>query len=380
MRPARAGGTVHLKAGPLPGREPAVKHCDRRQWVGLWGGLSAGLLLGAVPARALAQTVSQAPAPPRAPRLSATRLVIAVEQRPALAYLPLTVAQRLGYFETEGLDVEIRDMTEPGSAMKAVQAQTVHLVCGSFSQLLAASRVRAFLLQSRTPQIVVGVSRKALPHYREVADLAGRRIGVQTGHSTARAVVRRVLEQGGLDLSRVELVPQANPFAAVQAFRNGVIDAISFTDPVITQLELLGELRVVADTRTLRGSTEVFGGPMPSICLGAPIDFIAQFPRLCQAVSDAMVHALKWLQTAGVTDIIRVVPESHFQGDRALYLAAFERMRESWTPDGLMPSEGPLIALRAMAMGDDAALPDPQELQRSYTNDFARKSKARFRA
>ena len=55
-------------------------------------------------------------------------------------------------------------------------------------------------------------------------------------------------------------------------------------------------------------------------------------------------------------------------------------MRESWAPDGLMPAEGPLTALRAMAMGDEAPLPEVQELQRSYTNDFARKSKARFRA
>lgn len=317
---------------------------------------------------------------PPPPRLSSTRLVISVEQRTPLAYLPLTVAQRLGYFEAEGLDVEVRDLPEPGSALRAVQTQAAHLVCGSFSQLLTAPRVRAFVLHSRTPQIVVGVSRKTLPSYREVADLAGRRIGVQAGHATGRAVVRRVLEQGGLDLSRVELVPQPNPFAAVQAFRNGAIDAISFADPVVTQLELLGELRVVADTRTLRGSTEVFGGPMPSVCLGASVDFLTQFPRLCQAVSDATVHALKWLQTAGVTDIIRVVPESHFQGDRALYLAAFERMRESWTPDGLMPADGPLVALRAMAMTEDAALPDAQELQRSYTNDFARRSKVRFRA
>lgn len=246
-----------------------MHNCDRRQWLGL----SAGLLLGSGTTRA--QTAPPLPlqTPIATPvRLSSTRLVITVEQRPALAYLPLTVAQRLGYFEAEGLNVEVRDMTEIGGALRAVQAQAAHLVCAPFSQLLTTSRFRAFVLHSRTPQIVVGVSRKTLPQYREVSDLAGRRIGVQAGHSTGRAVVRRVLEQGGLDLARVELVPQANPFAAVQAFRNGAIDAISFADPVITQLELLGELRVVADTRTLRGSTEVFGGPMPSVCLGAPID------------------------------------------------------------------------------------------------------------
>lgn len=344
-----------------------MDNCDRRRWIRLGAGLALGA--GMVPARA------HTPA-----RLTTTRLVIAVEQRAALAYLPLTVAQRLGYFEAEGLNVEVRDLIEPGSALRAVQTHASHLVCGPFSQLLTAARMRSFVLQSRTPQVVLGVSRKIIPAYREVTDLAGKRIGVQSGQSAGKAVARRVLEKAGLDLGQVELVALANPFAAVQAFRNGVVDAISFSDPVITQLELLGELRVVADTRTLRGSTEVFGGPMPSICLGAPIDFIAQFPRLCQAAADAVVHALKWLQTAGVSDIIRAVPESHFQGDRALYLAAFERMRESWTPDGLMPAEGPLTALRAMAMGDEAPLPDLGELQRSYTNDFARKSKLRFRA
>lgn len=344
-----------------------MNNCDRRQWIRLGTGLALGA--GLVPVRA------QMPV-----RLTSTRLVIAVEQRNSLAYLPLTVAQRLGFFEAEGLDVEVRELTEQGSALRAVQTQAAHLVCGPFSQLLTASRMRSFVLQSRTPQIVVGVSRRTLPAFRSVADLAGRRIGVQSGHAAGKAVARRVFEKAGLEPGQVELVALANPFAAVQAFRNGAIDAISFADPVITQLELLGELRVVADTRTLRGSTELFGGPMPSICLGAPIEFIAQFPRWCQAVADAMVHALKWLQTAGVTDIIRAVPESHFQGDRALYLAAFERMRESWAPDGLMPAEGPLTALRAMAMGDEAPLPEVQELQRSYTNDFARKSKARFRA
>mgnify|MGYP006203206331 CR=1 FL=1 len=236
------------------------------------------------------------------------------------------------------------------------------------------------MVQGRAPQVVLGASIKTLNSFSNAADLRGRRIGMRANDHACQQVLRLVTGRAGLRDDDVQVLMQPNPQAALQAFRNGQIDALCFTDPTITQLEQLGELRVVADTRSLRGTNDVFGGPMPSVCLGAPIDFIAQFPRLCQAVSDAMVHALKWLQTAGVSDIIRAVPESHFQGDRALYLAAFERMRESWTPDGLMPSEGPLIALRAMAMGDDAALPEPQELQRSYTNDFARRSKARFRA
>ena len=65
--------------------------CDRRQWAALL----AGLWLGAGPLRAAAQASPfQAPSPaPRVSRISSTRLVIAIEQRSALAYLPLTVGQ-----------------------------------------------------------------------------------------------------------------------------------------------------------------------------------------------------------------------------------------------------------------------------------------------
>ena len=103
-------------------------------------------------------------------------------------------------------------------------------------------------------------------------------------------------------------------------------------------------------------------------------------PKHCQAITDAMVHALKWLQTAGPSDLIRIVPETYFLGDRALYLAAFSRARESWTPDGLMPEAGPQTTVRMLAHFDDAQMLQRVNLDRTFTNEFAQKSKARFRA
>ncbi|MCY1536419.1 hypothetical protein D9M68_718770 [compost metagenome] len=93
-----------------------------------------------------------------------------------------------------------------------------------------------------------------------------------------------------------------------------------------------------------------------------------------------MVHALKWLQTAGPSDIIKVVPERYFLGDRALYLAAFSRAREAWAPDGLMPEDGPATAARMLAYFDPSTQLQRVDLARTFTNDFARKAKARFKA
>jgi NitT/TauT family transport system substrate-binding protein len=103
-------------------------------------------------------------------------------------------------------------------------------------------------------------------------------------------------------------------------------------------------------------------------------------PNTCQALTHAMVHGLKWLQTAGPGDIIKTVPESYLLGDRALYLASFNKMRESISPDGVMPDEGPATALTAMGHYDPALRVAKVNVSKTYTNEFAQRAKVRFRA
>ncbi len=320
----------------------------------------------------LSELRAQLVQPPSAPLpRNAPKLVIAVDNRTDFSCLPLTIADRLGYFASEGVDVEVRDFAEASQAMQALLSGAAHALSAPYSSAIAwqmrGQSLQSFVLQGRTPQIVVGVSTKTFAHYRQLSDLRGRRVGVQAIGSPAHRVAHAVFSRGGLRSDEVQFVAMPNAWAAVSAFRNGALDAISYTDPTVTQLEQAGELKVVADTRSVRGNADVFGGPMPSACLCATSGFLTQFPRASQAMTDAMVHALKWLQ-------------SYFQGDRSLYLAAFNRAREAWSPDGVMPAEGPEIAARLVAQFDEPGSMDRFDLASTFTNVFARKAKARFRA
>jgi NitT/TauT family transport system substrate-binding protein len=78
--------------------------------------------------------------------------------------------------------------------------------------------------------------------------------------------------------------------------------------------------------------------------------------------------------------LIKTVPDHYFQGDRALYLASFMKVRGSLSPDGLMPAHGAQAALQALLMLNPALRVDRTGLLRSYTNEFARKAKDRFKA
>lgn len=312
------------------------------------------------------------------------KLTIAVGGKSAFYYLPLTIAEQLGYFKAEGLQVEIDDFAGGSKALQAVVGGSADVCSGAFEHTIAlqskGQMYTAFVLQGRAPQIVLGVSTKTLPGYQALAELRGKKIGVSAPGSSTNMVADMVLARGGIKPSDVSFIGVGVSGGALTALRAGQIDAISNVDPVITMLEQKGEIKIISDTRTLKGTQQLFGGPMPAGCLYASAEFIEKNPATCQALANAIVHGLKWLQTAGPGDIIKTVPESYLLGDRALYLAAFEKIREAISPDGMIPTEGPRTALRALTSFDPTIHADRIDLARIYTNQFALRAKERFKA
>lgn len=348
---------------------------DRRNWCRL----CATAMLGSALPAAHAQ---RAPGTPVRPRSGA--VVVAVDHRSSFCYLPLTIADRLGYFAAEGLDVQLREFADVEQSVQAVRSGEAQLYSGPYSSTIALHArglmFQSIVLQGRAPQIVLGVSQKAMPHYRELRDLRGKRVGVPSLGSGPHRTSRLLLAKAGILANEVQYVALPSASAALSACRSGQIEAICYTDPVITALEQGADVRVVADTRTVQGNADVFGGPMPAGCLIAPDEFVTAQAKQSQAMADAMVHALKWLRTAGPSDIIKTVPEPYFAGDRALYLAAFSRAREAWAPDGVMPDEGPGTAVRTLARLNEGGAVQRVDLTRTFTNEFAKRSKAKFRA
>ena len=312
------------------------------------------------------------------------KLGIAVGSKASLENLPLTIADRLGYFASEGLEVEIHDLGSGVKALQSVVGGTDDVVAGAFEQTINLQRknqfFRAFVLLGRAPQIAVGVCTKTMSFYKTVADLKGRKIGIALAGSMAQTVARSVLARGGVVPSDVHFVELASVGAAVSAVRSGQLHAISCTEPLMTVLEQRADVRIIADTRSLSGTQELFGGPMPAACLYASAEFLQKNPKTIQALTHAIVHALKWLQTASPSDLIKAVPEAYQLGDRSLYLASFNKVREAIAVDGLIPEEGSKTALRVVGRLDSSIKLDQIDLARTFTNEFARKAKDKFRA
>ena len=312
------------------------------------------------------------------------KVTIAVAGKAACHYLPLTIAAQLGYFRAEGLDVSIMDFSDEAGVFQSLGAGGTEVVSGAYEHIInlqgRGQSLQSFVQLSRAPQIALGVSVKTMPGFRAHSELRGKRIGVSAPGSSSHTVARTVLRRAGLVEGDVTYVGVGMAAGALVALRSGQIDAISNVEPVMTMLEQKGEVKIISDTRTLQGTLEVFGGLMPAGCLCAPMEFVQSHPATCQALADAIVRSLKWLRTAGPGDIIRTVPDSYLLGDRSLYLASFNKVVEAFSLDGVMTQEGSLTAFRALADGSTAVRADRVNLAQTFTNQFALRSKERFKA
>jgi NitT/TauT family transport system substrate-binding protein len=109
----------------------------------------------------------------------------------------------------------------------------------------------------------MGVSTRAMPATAtwRPARQAHRRVDARFVHQHGR---QHGAARGGVKALEVSFVGVGMSASALAALRSGQIDAMSNTEPVMTMLEQKGDVKIISDTRTLKGTQEVFGGPMPA--------------------------------------------------------------------------------------------------------------------
>lgn len=309
---------------------------------------------------------------------------IAVGGKAAFYYLPLTVAEQLGYFKDEGLNVRISDFKGGSAALRAVVGGSADVVSGAYEHTINLQSKKqyfqAFALEGRLPQIVLGVATSKMANFHSFKDLKGMKIGVTAPGSSTNNLVKQLLTKAGLDPdTSVSIVGVGAGATAVAAIKSGEIDALSNVDPVMTKLEREGDIRIVADTRTLKGTKDVWGAPLPAGCLYAPREFVQRNPNSVQALTNAIVRADKWIAKASATDVIKVVPEAYLLGDRALYMFTFDNVKEAISPDGIISDAGAIATLAALRNFIPSVKGADIDLSMTYTNEFAKKANAKYK-
>jgi len=311
------------------------------------------------------------------------RIVLAVGGQTTLYYLPLAIAERLGYFRDEGLSVEIQDFPGGAKALQALIGGSADVVSGAFEHTIVmqtmAQKLQAFVLQGTNPGLQLGIVAARAPGYSWPKDLKGMRVGVSAPGSSTHMLVNHLLASVGLTPDDVSIVGVGTGAQAVAAVRSGELDAISSVDPVMTLLERQGLIKVVHETTTVKGAREVFGGSLLAACLYAKKTFVEANPKTVQALANAIVRALIWLRTATPEQVAQAVPPEYLLGDRQLYLDAFKRVRLTYSTDGRIDAKAVKMSYEVLLKHNPAVRRAPVLfLEQTHTNAFVDKALARY--
>ena len=335
--------------------------------------LIVAMLAAALPFSALAQSK------PEKPKVS-----IAVGGKAAFYYLPLTIAERLGYFKDEGLDVEISDFEGGSKALQAVVGGSADVVSGAWENTIDQQpkglQLQGFVLEGRYPMICLALAKSKAANYKSPKDLKGMKIGVSAPGSSTNRMVLHMLAKDGLKGDDVSIIGVGTSAGVVAAITSGQVDAVSNLDPVIAKLEKMRAVVIIADTRTAKGTEAVFGTTdMPAGALYAPISFIQKNPNTVQALTNAMVRALIWIQKATPEDVVASVPPEYLLGDKDAYVASFVKLKDAYSPDGLFTEAGAQNTLKYLAAFNPAIKPADIKLAQTFDNSYAQKALAKYK-
>ncbi len=335
-------------------------------------------LLAAIAAACLVLTspfaLAQAPEKPK--------LQIGVGGKSLFYYLPLTIAERQGYFKAEGLDVEVLDFPGGAKALQALLGGSVDIVSGAYehtiSQQAKGQNIEALFLQGKYAGIVLGMSKAKAAQYKSPKDLKGMKIGVTAPGSSTNMFVNILLAKDGLKPDSVAIIGVGATAGAVAIMKRGEIDAISNLDPVVTMLESGGDIVPVVDTRTAKGMRDVYQGTYAAGCIYVPVDFAKKYPNTAQAVVNAMMRALRFIQNSTPDQIVAAVPPDYYS-DKALYKSALEKNLETYKHDGSISLEAGRNVARDLKLFDPTMQNANVDVAKTINMTFQQKAAQKYK-
>jgi NitT/TauT family transport system substrate-binding protein len=312
----------------------------------------------------------------------AERVAFGVGSAPgASVYIQVDVAKALGYFEQEGVEVQLQHFKGGSVAGAALVGGSVEVSANAMDHVVKAKRqgkelrlIASFTHLPGTPMVVNIKHRKEI---KTPKDLKGRPLGVTAPGSATDLLTRFVLHKEGIKPEEVKIIGVGtNSMPA--ALENDQVHAAMGVDPWVTQIVKRGKGYILVDFRTEKDTRAVFGGPYQFTGLLARQDVIEKRPDTIQRLANALVRTNRWMAANPVEKWAEVLP-ADLVGDKAVWIESMKAAREMFTADSLPTREGVTSLLQAFEV--TGQIPEATKMNPDTLIDtrFVRKALERYR-
>lgn len=173
----------------------------------------------------------------------ATDLTVqAGSSNPSAVYMPVYIAQKVGFFEKEGLNVTLRYSNGGPLAAQLVSSGDADIAHIVFTPVILGhgnGLKGKFFYQTYTHMMYfVGVPKDS--KIKSAADLEGKKIGVFNMGSAAVYVTKSTAKAAGVDPSTLQFIPVGVGPQALAALQSGQVNALGLWDAVYATYEAAG--------------------------------------------------------------------------------------------------------------------------------------------
>ena len=309
---------------------------------------------------------------------AADKVTLMVGGYEKIIYLPAKLAERLGYFKDEGLDVELLNEGAGVDAENEMLAGAVQGVVGFYDHCVdlqtKGKYIESVVQMGHAPGEVELVSSK-YPAVKSMADLKGKTLGVTGLGSSTNFLTQFLMVKAGVPVGQFTSSPVGAGSTFIIAMQQDKIQGGMTTEPTISRLIKTNQARVLVDLRTRESTTAALGGTYPAASLYMPTAWVESHKPVVQKLANAFVKTLRYINTHSAADIAAQMPKDFFVGDRDGYVKALETGKGMFTVDGVMPKGGPETVLSVLSTFSPNLKGKSIDLSKTWTSEFVSKVK-----
>lgn len=304
------------------------------------------------------------------------KVIIMVGGMEKIIYLPAKLAEQLGYYKAEGLNVELQNEPAGVDAETQLIAGQVQGVVGFYDHTIdmqaQGQNMQSVVQFSRAPGEVILVSTKNAAGVKSMKDLKGQTIGVTGLGSSTSFLSQYLMVKNRVPLGQFSLLAVGAGNTFIAAMEQNQIQAGMTTEPTISRLLKTGEARILVDMRNELSTKIALGGTYPAACLYMQTEYINTHKDVVQKLANAYVKTLRYIATHTGAQIAAQMPKDYTVGDVQAYVKAMNDGKRMFTKDGVMPADGPKTVLNVLAGFKPSLKGKNIDLSKTYTTEFVR--------
>lgn len=295
-----------------------------------------------------------------------------IEVTHSVFYAPQYVAITQGFFEEEGLEIELINGKGADKCMTAILSGEADIgfmgpeaTIYVYNQNKEDYAINFAQLTQKDGSFLVGREPDndfTFDKLRGKSIIGGRKGGMP--FMTLEYVVKKHGLKPGVD---VELRTDIQFDMMAGAFTAGEGDYVTLFEPVASQLEKEGKGYIVA-------SIGKEGGYIPYTCYSAKKSYIENNPEIIQSFTNAIYKGMLWVQSHSAKEVAKALQPHFIETDLDILESLVQRYKDqdTWKPDLVLTEEGLNHMMDIMELAGE--LEQRADYDKVVNTEFAKKA------